>query len=109
MSNVLDINTYNNSKNGNTSSIIILSEHSQQQEQKQEKCLEMEALFSGLNNFFRDDDILKESEHSSELLGNLIFTAYLLVIAFGSIGNLLTIMAVLRNKQMACFYFLFLK
>ncbi|CAK5077951.1 unnamed protein product [Meloidogyne enterolobii] len=27
----------------------------------------MEALFSGLNNFFRDDDILKESEHSSEL------------------------------------------
>ncbi|CAK5074090.1 unnamed protein product [Meloidogyne enterolobii] len=100
MSNVLDINTYNNSKNGNTS-IIILSEHSQQQEQKQEKCLEMEALFSGLNNFFRDDDILKESEHSSELLGNLIFTAYLLVIAFGSIGNLLTIMAVLRNKQMA--------
>uniref|UniRef100_A0A915NLP0 G-protein coupled receptors family 1 profile domain-containing protein n=1 Tax=Meloidogyne floridensis TaxID=298350 RepID=A0A915NLP0_9BILA len=93
MSNVLDINTYNNSKNGNTSSIIILSEHSQQQEQKQEKCLEMEALFSGLNNFFRDDDILKESEHSSELLGNLIFTAYLLVIAFGSIGNLLTIMA----------------
>jgi len=68
MSNVLDINTYNNSKNGNTSSIIILSEHSQQQEQKLEKCHEMEALFSGLNNFFRDDDILKESEHSSELV-----------------------------------------
>uniref|UniRef100_A0A1I8BYZ5 G_PROTEIN_RECEP_F1_2 domain-containing protein n=1 Tax=Meloidogyne hapla TaxID=6305 RepID=A0A1I8BYZ5_MELHA len=95
MSDVLDINAYNNSENDASykvasSSILILSEQPQLQEQNQVKsCHEMETLFSGLNNFFRDEDILKESEHSSELLllskeaytGGVIILQYLLPLA----------------------------
>ena len=68
----LDSKTFNNSNNRSyevaSSSMLILNEQSQQREQKHDKNCEMEELFSGPNHFFRDDEILKESEHSSALV-----------------------------------------
>uniref|UniRef100_A0A914HED7 G-protein coupled receptors family 1 profile domain-containing protein n=1 Tax=Globodera rostochiensis TaxID=31243 RepID=A0A914HED7_GLORO len=66
----------------------------------QQNCDELKKLFDGMNEFFREETIIQGSEHSSILLGNLILSAYMLVIVFGTVGNILTILAVLRNKQM---------
>ncbi|KAI1732033.1 7 transmembrane receptor (rhodopsin family) domain-containing protein [Ditylenchus destructor] len=63
-------------------------------------CEQWSVLFEKLNHYFREDDILQGSEHSSVQLGNLIIVAYSLAIAFGAIGNLLTMVAVLRSSQM---------
>ena len=61
----LDSKTFNSSNNRSyevaSFSMLILNEQPQQREQKHVKNCEMEELFSGLNHFFRDDDILKES------------------------------------------------
>jgi hypothetical protein len=63
-------------------------------------CEEWQQFFAELNNYFRAEDILAGSEHSSAAIGRLIVFAYSLVIVFGAIGNLLTICAVLRSPPM---------
>lgn len=63
-------------------------------------CEQWKEIFTGINNYFRDDDILAGSEHASTYFGYIIVIAYSLVIALGVFGNLLTILAVLRNKTM---------
>ncbi|KAH7732319.1 FMRFamide-related peptide activated G-protein coupled receptor [Aphelenchoides avenae] len=63
-------------------------------------CEEWSALFARINNYFRSEDILQGSEHSSTELGYLIVIAYSIVITIGAFGNLLTVLAVLRNPQM---------
>ncbi|KAL3095344.1 hypothetical protein niasHS_007443 [Heterodera schachtii] len=69
-------------------------------DQQQQKCEQLVTLFEGMNKFFREEAIIQGSEHSSVLFGILILSAYVLVIAFGAVGNILTIFVVLRNKQM---------
>ena len=63
-------------------------------------CAQWNQLFTKINHYFRDENVLDGSEHSSVLIGNLIVTAYSIVIVFGSLGNLLTIFAIIRNSQM---------
>uniref|UniRef100_A0A7E4UYK0 G_PROTEIN_RECEP_F1_2 domain-containing protein n=1 Tax=Panagrellus redivivus TaxID=6233 RepID=A0A7E4UYK0_PANRE len=63
-------------------------------------CHQWELLFSKLNHYFRDENVLDGSEHSSNFIGNLIIVAYAVVIILGAVGNLLTIVAIVRNAQM---------
>uniref|UniRef100_A0AC34Q683 G-protein coupled receptors family 1 profile domain-containing protein n=1 Tax=Panagrolaimus sp. JU765 TaxID=591449 RepID=A0AC34Q683_9BILA len=63
-------------------------------------CAQWNELFSRINQYFRDDNVLEGSEHSSVLIGNLIIVAYSIVIFFGACGNLLTIIAIVRSAQM---------
>ncbi|KAI6241498.1 G-PROTEIN-RECEP-F1-2 domain-containing protein [Aphelenchoides fujianensis] len=63
-------------------------------------CEQWHEMFTQLNHYFRDDDVLQGSEHSSVEVGYLIVAAYTLLIALGIFGNTLTILAILHNKQM---------
>ena len=63
-------------------------------------CSQWNELFYNINQYFRDETILEGTEHSSHFIGNLIIAAYSVVIFFGTCGNLLTIIAILRNPQM---------
>lgn len=63
-------------------------------------CSQWIETFSAINHYFREEDILSGSEHSSTSLGYIIVVVYSLVIGLGVIGNGLTILAVLHNKAM---------
>ncbi|KAE9552472.1 hypothetical protein FO519_004324 [Halicephalobus sp. NKZ332] len=63
-------------------------------------CAYLTDLFPKINQYFRDETIIEGTEHSSLFIGNLIIIAYSVVIFFGTCGNLLTIIAILRNPQM---------
>jgi hypothetical protein len=63
-------------------------------------CSEWTAIFDGINHYFRDEDILPGSEHSSVEVGYVIIMAYSLVIALGLFGNTLTIITILSKRHM---------
>jgi hypothetical protein len=54
--------------NANGTLLLTSAEQQQKQQDSSKSCYELDALFTGLNHFFRDEDILKESEHSSGLV-----------------------------------------
>ncbi|KAI6176805.1 putative neuropeptide Y receptor 11 [Aphelenchoides bicaudatus] len=78
--------------NGNTSSV--------EGQEETRDCSSWREIFFKLNYYFRDEDIIVGSEHSTTLIGYIIIIAYSLVIFLGVCGNLLTIIAILRNKTM---------
>lgn len=63
-------------------------------------CAKWEALFSDFNHYFRDEEVIHGTDHSSVTTGIVIFCLYSFVIAFGACGNLLTFSAVIRNPAM---------
>ncbi|KAK0397425.1 hypothetical protein QR680_002121 [Steinernema hermaphroditum] len=67
---------------------------------EERSCQQWRRLFSSINNYFRDDTVLNGTEYSSVELGYAITIAYFFVITFGAAGNMLTILAVIRNPQM---------
>ncbi|TMS36980.1 hypothetical protein L596_004018 [Steinernema carpocapsae] len=67
---------------------------------QERSCQQWRRLFSSINNYFRDDMVLNGTEYSSMELGYAITIAYFFVITFGAAGNVLTILAVIRNPQM---------
>uniref|UniRef100_A0A915EEB9 G-protein coupled receptors family 1 profile domain-containing protein n=1 Tax=Ditylenchus dipsaci TaxID=166011 RepID=A0A915EEB9_9BILA len=83
-----------------TSSTSMLPSSSAAAPEERRSCEDWDHLFNNLNHYFREEDILHGSEHSSVLLGNIIIVAYSLVIFVGAVGNLLTIFAVLRSAHM---------
>ncbi|PAV68008.1 hypothetical protein WR25_02836 [Diploscapter pachys] len=68
--------------------------------QANSSCEDELILIEKLNDFFRDEDVHPDSEHSNTMLGYLIFCAYMVVIFFGSIGNFLTMTVVVINPSM---------
>ncbi|VDK44468.1 unnamed protein product [Anisakis simplex] len=63
-------------------------------------CGQWQLMFTKINAYFRDEIVLKGTDHASVELGRLITLAYCFVIVFGAFGNMLTILAVIRNVQM---------
>ncbi|KAI6214921.1 hypothetical protein M3Y94_00324900 [Aphelenchoides besseyi] len=76
------------------------SEQNNQSGVEVRSCEEWSALFDKVNTYFRSHDIFAGTEHSTVEVGYLVVAAYMLLISLGVFGNVLTILVVLRNKQM---------
>ncbi|EFO19795.2 neuropeptide F receptor [Loa loa] len=64
-----------------------------------DNCDEWRQIFTRIDSYFRDDIVLEGTNHASAQLGWCITVAYVVVILFGTFGNMLTIIAVLYNPQ----------
>uniref|UniRef100_A0AC35U6T4 G_PROTEIN_RECEP_F1_2 domain-containing protein n=1 Tax=Rhabditophanes sp. KR3021 TaxID=114890 RepID=A0AC35U6T4_9BILA len=66
----------------------------------EEDCPGLTEKFNALNSYFRDDYIFPKMDHGSYWVGWVVIAVYSFVIVFGAVGNFLTILIVIRSKQM---------
>uniref|UniRef100_A0A914CX72 G-protein coupled receptors family 1 profile domain-containing protein n=1 Tax=Acrobeloides nanus TaxID=290746 RepID=A0A914CX72_9BILA len=88
------------SENGTSLSEVAASRYPRSSGPRPTSCSDLRLLFKKINNFFRDEEILPSTEYSTPELGYIITMAYAIVIIVGAIGNMLTVISVVRNPQM---------